>query len=84
VEKTVAGWFRPFFFLFLLHLILLSVGSMLIAWKINPKRKEKKLKEKQLKNTNTSGVIFLFYVETEGKNPPVFRSDQANPCLSYP
>jgi len=47
------------------------MGSMLIAWKINPKRKEKKRKEKQLKNTNTSGVIFLSYVETEKKKPGI-------------
>jgi len=47
-------------------------------------KREQTERKKQLKNTNTSGVIFLFYVETEEKTPPVFRSDQANPCLSYP
>jgi len=70
VEKTVAGWFRPFFFLFLLHLILLSVGSMLIAWKINPKRKEKKRKEKTIEKYQYQWCNFFVLCRNGRKNPP--------------
>jgi len=45
---------------------------MLIAWK----KKSRGKKKNQLKNTNTSDVIFLFYVKE--KNISVFRSDQGN------
>jgi len=61
----------PFSF-FSFCLALPSVGSMLIAWK----KKSRGKKKNQLKNTNTSDVIFLFYVKE--KNISVFRSDQGN------